>query len=211
MEVKMNDKQTQQLTRWAVMLAVIFVAMMLDKAISLALPVSMAACVLLATFTFCFLDNSWGTGVLAGAFFGIASLCKEFVFPSVMFEANVNPLISILPRLLATAVAFATYRLVLVASKRMVGASRRQLLALEIGIFVGLVANTLLYLTALGIYKDLSGLQNNGLFAVIYGVLFTNIIPEYLISLLCAPSIVLGVRKGLKLGVDGNNWKKAEE
>ncbi|MBR2974428.1 MAG: hypothetical protein IKC47_01640 [Clostridia bacterium] len=206
----MKDNKTKQITRWAVMLAVIFVAMMLDKAISIALPVSMAACVLLATFTFCFLDNSWGSGVLAGAFFGIASLCKEFIFPSAMFEANVNPLISVLPRVVATTVAFAVYRLVLLVTTKMSNAKARQVLSMAIGVLFGLVANTLLYLTALGIYKNASGLANDGLFAVIYAVLFTNIIPEYLISLLAVPTIVLGVRRGLKLGVLGNNWKTKE-
>ena len=205
----MKDNKTKQITRWAVMLAVIFVAMMLDKAISVALPVSMAACVLLATFTFCFLDNSWGSGVLAGAFFGIASLCKEFIFPSAMFEANVNPLISVLPRILATTCAFAVYRLTLFLTQN-TSAKRSQVISMVAGVLVGLVVNTLLYLTALGIYKDATGLQNQGLFVVIYGVLFTNIIPEYLISLIGVPAIVLGVRRGLKLGVLGNNWKKGE-
>lgn len=207
----MKDNKTKQITRWAVMLAVIFVAMMLDKAISMALPVSMAACVLLATFTFCFLDNSWGSGVLAGAFFGVASLCKEFIFPSLMFEANVNPLISVLPRVLATTIAFAVYQLILLITAKVKKAKVRQVISIDVAVFVGLVVNTLLYLTALGIYKDLAGLENNGLFAVIYGVLFTNIIPEYLISLLAVPTIVLAVRKGLKFGIDGNNWKKVEE
>ncbi len=206
----MKDNKTKQITRWAVMLAVIFVAMMLDKAISSPLPVSMAACVLLATFTFCFLDNNWVSGVLAGAFFGIASLCKEFIFPSAMFEANVNPLISVLPRVLATTLAFACYKLILYFAKNLANAKRRQVIATVVGTFVGLALNTVLYLIALGIYKDLSGIANQGLFAVIYGVLFTNIIPEYLISLLAVPTIVLGVRKGLKLGIDGNNWKKAD-
>ena len=84
-------------------------------------------------------------------------------------------------------------------------------MSITVATFVGLVANTLLYLVALGIYKNIAGLENSGLFATIYAVLFTNIIPEYLISLLAVPSIVLGVRKGLKLGIDGNNWKKVDE
>ena len=205
----MKDNKTKQLTRWAITLAVIFVAMMLDKAISVALPVSMAACVLLATFTFCFLDNSWVSGVLAGTFFGIASLCKEFIFPSLMFDANVNPLISVLPRALMALLAIATYKLMLACTKSCKPRAR-QMVSITVATFVGLVANTILYLLALGIYKDVAGLQNTGLFATIYAVLFTNIIPEYLISLLAVPTIVLGVRKGLKLGIDGNNWKKAD-
>lgn len=203
----MNDRKTKQLTRWAVTLAVIFVAFMLDKAISLALPVSMAACALLATFTFCFLDNSITSGVLSCTFMGIMSIVKEFIFPSAMFEAYVNPLIAVLPRFLMGVLAFFTYRLMLLLTQRMESRAR-QVLSITIATFVGLVANTILYLTAIGVYKTITGMQNDGLFAVIYAVLFTNIIPEYLISIIGVPIIVLGVRKGLHLGIDGNNWKK---
>ena len=41
--------------------------------------------------------------------------------------------------------------------------------------------------------------------------MFTNIIPEYLISLVLVPFVVMGVRRGLKLGVDGDNMKRARE
>ncbi len=41
--------------------------------------------------------------------------------------------------------------------------------------------------------------------------MLTNILPEYLVSMSCVSFIVLGVRKGLKLGIEGNNWKDADE
>ena len=88
---------------------------------------------------------------------------------------------------------------------------QRQILCIDCAVFVGLIVNTVLYLLALNLYKDVMGQAVEGFFVVVYGVLFTNIIPEYLISLVSVPAIVLGVRRGLKLGILGNNWKKEEE
>ena len=46
--------------------------------------------------------------------------------------------------------------------------------------------------------------EYTGLLAIIKVVLFTNILPEYLISILAVPQIVLGVRRGLGLGIEAN-------
>lgn len=58
--------------------------------------------------------------------------------------------------------------------------------------------------------QSVVGKEYNSLVFVIKGVLLTNILPEYLISMILAPHIVLGVRRGLKLGLEGNNWKHDE-
>jgi hypothetical protein len=45
--------------------------------------------------------------------------------------------------------------------------------------------------------------QTYGVFVLIYGLLATNILPEYLISIIGVPLVVLGVRRGLKIGIEG--------
>ena len=45
--------------------------------------------------------------------------------------------------------------------------------------------------------------ETNGVFVLIYGLLVTNILPEYLISIIGVPLVVLGVRRGLKIGMEG--------
>ncbi|MCM1042999.1 MAG: hypothetical protein NC350_02175 [Corallococcus sp.] len=204
-----NDKKTYRITMYAVMFAVIFVAMMIDKAISLGLPsgISTAACVLLVTFAFAMLDNTWTGGVLACTFFGLASFIKGFMFPEPV-PISVNPLVSVLPRVIMGFVTFGVYRLMLLVTAKMSGKKyARQTLCITVAVFFGLITNTLLYLTAVNIYKEYLGKEYDSLFVIIYTVLFTNIIPEYLISLLAVPHLVLGVRRGLKLGIDGNNGK----
>lgn len=79
-----NDKKGYSIALYAMMLALIFVAMMLDRLISLALPVSMALLTLTVTFSCCFWRNSWTNGVLACTFFGVASMIKGFIFPEII-------------------------------------------------------------------------------------------------------------------------------
>ena len=80
-----------------------------------------------------------------------------------------------------------------------------------VGTFIGLAVNTLLFLTALNIAGGTVGKEYTPLLVTIKAVIFTNIIPEYLISMIFAPMVVFGVRKGLKLGIDGNNLKRTQE
>ena len=49
------------------------------------------------------------------------------------------------------------------------------------------------------------------LITVIKAALITNIIPEYLISMILSPHVALGVRRGLGLGIEGNNRKLAAQ
>ena len=79
------SKKTFRIAICAIGFAVIFLAMMLDKLISLALPVSMAAVVLLVTFSLCFVFDEWLFGFLTGVFFGLASFLKAFVFGEATF------------------------------------------------------------------------------------------------------------------------------
>lgn len=208
-----NNSKAFKLARYAIMFATIFVAMMLDRVISLGLPVSTAAVVILITFSFCFLDNSWASGLLSFTLFGLASFIKEFIWPSSIaaFPVYEWPLVTIVPRLASGAIAFGVYRLILLVSKKMNNKYARQTLAMTIAIFIGNVTNTVLFLSTLNLFKIINDIDYTSLIVTIKAVVITNIIPEYLIAMILAPHVVLGVRRGLKLGIDGNNWKRAEQ
>ena len=206
-----NNSKAFKIARYAIMFATIFIAMMLDRVISIGLPVSTAAVVILITFSFCFLDNSWVTGIVATALFGLASFFKEFIWPSSIaaFPVYEWPLVTVLPRVACGAVAFAVYRLMLFATSRMRNMYQRQTVAMTVAIFVGNAVNTVLFLSTLNVFKVINDIDYTPLIVTVKAVVVTNIIPEYLISMILAPHVVLGVRRGLKLGVDGNNWKRA--
>lgn len=206
------SKKTFRIAICAIGFAVIFLAIMLDKLISLALPVSMAAVVLLVTFSLCFVFDEWLFGFLTGVFFGLASFLKAFVFGEATFVTFGigSILIYVLPRCLVGIGAFAVYKLVLMLLQDK-KSPKCQHMAMVVAVFVGLVLNTVLFLSALNIGKSIVGEEYSALILTIKAVMFTNIIPEYLISLVLVPFVVMGVRRGLKLGVDGDNMKRARE
>ena len=132
---------------------------------------------------------------------------------------TINPLVSLVPRLFVGISCFAVYRLVLWLVKKCTKEDKflsatkqqrwwRQTGAMTAGIFVGLVVNTVLFLTATNLCKRFLGQEYTGLLVIIKTVLFTNILPEYLISLLAVPQIVLGVRRGLRLGIEADRQKE---
>ena len=201
-----NNSRAFKVAKYAIMFATIFVAMMIDRGISAALPISMAICVLLVTFSFCFIQNSWADGVLAFTFFGIASFIKSFIFPDAI-AWYYKPLVYIVPRVLAGVVTFSVYQLMLLGVRKLKILRLAQVSALTVAIAVGLVSNTVFFLLPFSYLSE----GGEGFVAAVKGLIFVNILPEYLVSLLAAPHVVLGVRHGLKLGIDGNNWKRAQQ
>lgn len=202
-----NNKKSYFVAVTAIMFALIFIAMMLDKTISLALPsgISTATVTLAVTFTLCFLFNDYRFGFLAGVMFGLASWVKALLFGEIPQN---NPLVTLLPRIFVGITTFCCYRLILKCFKNN-QSKKAQITAMSVSVVVGNMVNTVLFLTALNICKKVMGQEYTGLFAIIKVVIFTNIIPEYLISAIVSPLVVLSVRHGLKLGVDGNNLKRA--
>ena len=211
----MKTNKAYYIALYAIMFAAIFVAMMLDKAISfIGLPISLAVCVLLVTFSFAFIKNEWHIALFSGVFFGIASLLKEFIFPpnaalnpygALLFTnyPYLLPLQYVLPRLFVGIAAFLMYKLFLILTKNSkMSARTRQILCISLGVFVGLLVNTVLFFTAMIIIKQELAVATGGLWAYIVAVFFTNIITEYPIAIILTPLIVLGVRKGLHLGIE---------
>ncbi|MCH5156419.1 MAG: hypothetical protein J1G02_00910 [Clostridiales bacterium] len=214
-----NNSKAFKLARYAIMLATIVVAMMLDRAIGIALTagfsqqLSTAAFVLLVTFTFCFLDDSWLTAILSWTFFGLASFIKEFILPSSVatMPVYVWPLITMIPRIASGVVAFGAYKLIIYLSKKMPVMRKRQILAMVVAVLLGNITNTVLFLSTLNLFKVIFDVEFTALIELIKLAAYTNIIPEYSVTLVLVPFIVLGVRKGLKLGIDGDNWKRAKK
>ena len=216
-----NNSKAFKVARYAVMLATIIVAMTLDRAVGMALTaglsqqLSTAAMVLLVTFSFCFLDDSWSTALLSWTFFGLASFIKEFIPGMSSSVANLPvyiwPIITMVPRIASGAVAFGSYKLILLISGKISDKRKQQIVAMMVAILLGNVANTVLFLSTLNLFKMAFDIQYSALIELVKLAAYTNIIPEYTITLVLAPFVVLGVRRGLKLGIDGNNWKRAQQ
>ena len=199
-----NNTKASYVARYAIMLATILVAVLLDKTITMGLPIAGATCELLVTITLCFLFNSWLDGFLAFAFMGLSSFIWSFAFSNIVSQ---NPLISVLPRLLVGVIAFSVYQLMLLILKKVRNKVVKQTTSIVFAAFAALISNTILYLGALTLFGTVYGSLAEALKAVV----FLNILPEYLVSLIGSSAVVLGVRHGLKLGIDGNNWKTPKD
>lgn len=216
-----KNSKTYRVALYGIMFGMIIVGMAIDKLVSLSLPsgISTAVCVLLVTFSFCLITNDWATAFFAGAFFGLASLVKAFIFGEVAFVSvavgNGSPLILLysvciylLPRLFVGVACFAVYRLTSFLLRKMSRVRLKETISLSVGIFVGLVTNTVLFLTALNAAKTIFNVQHSTLLDIIKIVIYTNILPEYLVSIIVAPIIIIGVRRALHLGIEAKNISK---
>lgn len=203
-----NNNKAYNVAKVSIMFAIICVAMTLDRVISI-IPVgfSMAAVSLLVTLSFCFLENKWSTAILSGLFFGIASFIKEFIMPTPTigqaFPVQYWLLITIPPRVLMTIFAFIVYQLMLEFTTKL-APRKRQIVSMVVATFAGLVLNTIGFFTMLELCRYWHGAEMQGIFVMIYAILVTNIVPEYVISLIGVPLVVLGVRRGLKMSIDGS-------
>lgn len=199
----MVNNKAARVAKYAIMFAIIIVAVLLDRVITLGLPIAGATVELLVTFAVCFLFDSWLEGFAAFTFMGLSSFILAFPFGKV---ASQNPLISVLPRMFVGLAAFGVYKLVLLCFRKSNAVRTSQVVAIVCAVAVGLVTNTVLYMGALTLFTDAYG----SLVLAIKSVAILNILPEYLVALVGTAPLVMGVRRGLKLGVDGNNWKRGE-
>ena len=216
-----NNSKAFKVARYAVMLATIVVAMVLDRAVGMALTagfsqqLSTAAFVLLVTFSFCFLDNSWATALISWTFFGFASFIKEFI-PGMassvaLLPVYMWPVTTMIPRIASGAVAFGSYKLMLLATAKIKDKRKAQVLSMMVAILLGNVTNTILFLSTLKLFAVVFGVQLKSILEFLRLAALFNIPTEYIITIAAAPFVVLGVRRGLKLGVDGNNFKRAQQ
>lgn len=197
-----NNSKAFLVAKYAVMLALIFVGTVIDRSLTAYLPITGASVEMLMTLSLCFLFNSWLDGILAGTLMGLSSFVTAFMFGKILPQ---NPLISVMPRIFVGILAFSVYRLMLLILKKVDKKALHQTIAIVPACLIGLITNTVLFLGAATLFSD----QYGSLVEAMAVVTFLGILPEYSISLVCVAPLVLGVRRGLKLGIDGNNWKLA--
>ncbi|MBQ7227017.1 MAG: hypothetical protein IJX05_01300 [Clostridia bacterium] len=199
----MNKNTTRVISLLAVMLALLFVAMTLDRAISVWSPVSFAIVSTATVSTFALLKRKFQVAIAAGFFFGIASLVTAFMFGKTTFY---NPLVAILPRAFVGITGYGVYRLVALILRKIKNERIREYIALSFGGAFVALSNTIYTLTCMFLFA-----QGDPLFVAFVGVFITNVLPELLCSIIVTPLLVLGVRRGLRLNVDGSERLKKVE
>ena len=194
---------TKAVAEFGVMLAVLFVAMTLDRAFSAWNLVSFAIVSVAATASFAMLKNRPLLAIASGSFFGLASLVTAFMFGKTAFF---NPLVSVLPRMFIGITGYGAYKLAELLLCRVKNKRISEYIALTAGAAFVALSNTVYTLTCLWLFA-----QGDPLFVAFNVVFLTNALPEMVVAALATPPIVLGVRRGLRLGIDGKPRKKERD
>lgn len=184
------NSRSKTITTLAVLAALIFVAMTLDRTLTFFLAVSAAFLTLTVTFTFALMKPSLCSAAASGLIFGISSCITAIFFGK---ETFINPLISILPRAFIGLVALGVYRLMGLATRKMPERAG-EALSLGAAAAMGALSNTVLTLSAMYLFGSGNTLQQ--LFTV---MVFVNALPEFIVSAFAVPIVVTSVRKGLHI------------
>lgn len=130
-------------------------------------------------------------GLLIGFIFGLFSIFQNMAAPNLLSFAFINPLVSVLPRVLIALTAYYSYRLL---------AGRQEFVAIGLGAAIGSLTNTIgvlgmIYLLYAADFAAARGINPDTVFNVIAGIAVMNGLPEALVSVLITIPVVVAVRK----------------
>ena len=133
-----------------------------------------------------------GTGLFLGAAFGVISLTRAFIAPTITSFLFMNPLIAIVPRVLIPLVAYALRH----AVERMYG-SKKHSPAIPDGAaaFAGALTNTVLVLSLIWLlyaqrYADALNIAPAAVVATLLGTAMMNGLPEAALAAVAVPAVV---------------------
>ncbi|MGB5822969.1 MAG: ECF transporter S component [Proteocatella sp.] len=135
-------------------------------------------------------------GAMVGLIFGISSMMKSFMTPTPISFIFLNPLVSVVPRIL---IGILTYYFFAIAKKLLKNEKTVLLLS---GAF-GTLVNTVFVLgSAYALYAqkmvEALGLPDGGAFAFVMGIATTNGIPEMIVAALITVASVTALKKIIK-------------
>ncbi|MDU4961845.1 MAG: ECF transporter S component [Sporomusaceae bacterium] len=130
-------------------------------------------------------------GMSIGLLFGLFSIFQAITTPTILSFAFLNPLVSVLPRILIALTAYYTYKLLPAG-----GSSLR----ISVAAVVGSLTNTIgvlgmIYVLYAAEFATVRGISEETVLGVIGGIAAMNGIPEAVICALITVPVVLAIRK----------------
>ena len=130
-------------------------------------------------------------GMAIGLIFGLFSIFQNLSAPTLLSFAFINPLVSVLPRILIAITAYLTYRAF---------ARKSETFGVGMGALVGSLTNTIgvlgmMYFLYAAEYAAAKSLDPDVVLSVIVGVATMNGIPEAVVSVLLIVPLVAAVRR----------------
>lgn len=185
----MNNRSKTAVTL-ALLAALVFVSVVLDRYLSAFLPVGFAVITLTVTFSFGLIhDNPWIL-LSCGLVFG---LCSFLTAVMTGVEAFVNPLVSVVPRMLIGPAVLGMYRLLQYALRNKTVRAREHI-AMSGAAATGALVNTVAVVGALVLF---GGATYTG--EALKLLVLVNALPELVLSAVLVPLVVLPVRKALRV------------
>ncbi|HYF84201.1 MAG TPA: ECF transporter S component [Clostridia bacterium] len=128
-------------------------------------------------------------GMLIGLIFGVFSIFQNLANPNLLSFAFINPLVSVLPRVLIGLTSYYCYRLV---------AGKAKMLGIGLGAAIGSLTNTfgvlgMIYLLYAARYAEVKGISAATSAKVIFGIALTNGLPEAMIAVIITVPVVIAV------------------
>ncbi len=133
-------------------------------------------------------------GVAVGLIFGLFSIYQNLTNPTLLSFAFLNPVVSVLPRVLIGVTAYYSYRLPFI---------RNQIVRIGIGAAIGSLTNTAGVLSAIYFiyaaqYAAVNGIDATAAGKAIFGIALVNGIPEAVVAVVVTIPAVLAVQKVMK-------------
>jgi uncharacterized membrane protein len=133
-------------------------------------------------------------GISVGLIFGLFSIFQNLTAPNILSFAFLNPLVSVLPRMLIGVVAYYTYKIPVIKS---------EIAKIGISAVAGSLTNTVGVLTAIYLiyaaqYAQAKGIAIGTAAKAIYVIALTNGIPEAAVAVIITIPAVLAVKKVIR-------------
>ncbi|BBB92124.1 MAG TPA: ECF transporter S component [Methylomusa anaerophila] len=130
-------------------------------------------------------------GVMIGLIFGLFSIVQSLTAPNILSFAFINPLVSVLPRMLIGITAYYTYKYAW---------GKHEGFRIGLGAAIGSLTNTfgvltMIYLLYAAEFAAARGIGFDAAAKVIYGIALVNGLPEAIIAVLISVPVVLAIRK----------------
>lgn len=130
-------------------------------------------------------------GAMIGLIFGIFSIIQAITVPNVLSFAFINPLVSVLPRVLIGIISYYVYKGVFI---------KNEALKIGIGAAIGSLTNTvgvlgMIYLLYAARYAKAVGISFSAAFKAIFSIAVVNGVPEALLAVLITIPVVLAISK----------------
>jgi len=140
-------------------------------------------------------------GILVGLIFGAFSMYNAAVSPvSPISFVFLDPLVSILPRLLIGVTAYYTYKGILKLFSKKIGEKRTVFAGTALAAIVGTLTNTIgvlsaIYFRHLMQFAESLGIAFDTAGAAIFGIGLTHGVPELIVAVLLVVPVVHGVQR----------------